>query len=66
MVDRQAAFIREDHHKQLGDWSHRRLKAVAAKEEDACKRLSDCGISINQLQIHSEEQQEVQLSIHAC
>lgn len=65
MVDRQAAFIGEDHHKQLGDWSRRRLKAVAAKEEDARKRLSDCGISVDQLRIHWEEQREAQLSIRA-
>ena len=65
MVDRQTAFIGEDHRKQLGEWSRRRLKSVAAKEEDARKRLVDCGIPVDELRIHWKEQREAQLSVRA-
>ena len=65
MVDRQMAFIGEDHRKQLGEWSRWRLKSVAAKEEDARKRLTHCGIPVDELRIHWKEQQEAQLSVHA-
>ena len=66
MVDRQAAFIGEDLRQQLGEWSRRRLKSVAVKEEDARKRLSECSTTIDQLRIMWKEQQEAQLSVRAC
>ena len=65
MLDRQSAFIGEDDRKQLGDWSRRRLKSVIAKEEQARKQLADCGIPINELRSHWEEQRAAQLSVCA-
>lgn len=65
MLDRQSAFIGEDDRKQLGDWSRRRLKSVITKEDEARKQLANCGIPLNELRSHWEEQRAAQLSVRA-
>jgi len=60
-------FIGEDYRTQLGEWARHHIKSVAAKEEEAHKRLVDCEIALDELRIHwrsSEQHSSPSVPVH--